>query len=361
MSNNIYRDGEAEDNTPPSVPSQYKKEYVSPSSYVQTNRQNYQTSQNSYDPYANKFYNPYTNTWEDRPLNPYTLPQDDPYTAQTYQPYQGYGQPAQPTQTKQARVVSVGQLGGSYRVIWTYVILIGIVAMFGVQMMIQGGLGSGGLLVGFSPNVLLELGGLNQELVRDGEWWRLISVMFLHGGLLHILFNGLALYSFGMEMERVMGGTRFLLIYFLGGLGGSLLSFGLGNYPVSVGASGAIFALLGGMTGFIYRHRQYFGAVGRNYLYNLLFMIAINGVITLSIPNIDGYAHFGGLIVGAGLGYFLPSDYTRKPVTTDNLNKNARNWLTNWWIVPLVTVVLIGLFAFFLSQPFTPQYPLVSR
>jgi rhomboid protease GluP len=231
--------------------------------------------------------------------------------------------------------------------------------MFGVQMFVQGGLGSVSLIGGFSLNNYLQLGGLNQELVRDGEWWRLITVMFLHGGLLHILFNGFALYAFGMEMERLIGGWRFLLIYFLGGLGGSLLSFGLGNYPVAVGASGAIFALLGGMTGFLWRHRQVFGSVGRNYLYNLLFTIFINAVITFSIPNIDVYAHFGGLAMGLILGYFLPSDYTRRPVTTENLNKPVRNWLVNWWIVPVVIVAEIALFAFFLSMSFTPEYPLV--
>lgn len=363
MTNNnydkYYTNGEGEtSNTPPPVPNEYRKEspyssYVSPSAYVNANRQKYYEN--------NGYYNPYTNRWEDRPLNPYTLPEEDSAPYSYYQPpnqQHYYQQQSNQPQTRRSRV-AVGLLGGEHKVVWTYVLLIGIVVMFGVQMFVQGGLGSVSLIGGFSLNNYLQLGGLNQELVRDGEWWRLITVMFLHGGLLHILFNGFALYAFGMEMERLIGGWRFLLIYFLGGLGGSLLSFGLGNYPVAVGASGAIFALLGGMTGFLWRHRQVFGSVGRNYLYNLLFTIFINAVITFSIPNIDVYAHFGGLAMGLILGYFLPSDYTRRPVTTENLNKPVRNWLVNWWIVPVVIVAEIALFAFFLSMSFTPEYPLV--
>jgi rhomboid protease GluP len=360
-----YKDGEGEaGNAPPPVPNEYKKEtpfqregaYVSPASYVQANNQN---SSSAYG--ENGFYNPYTNRWEDRPLNPYTLPEEDKVSYSYYQPDQQQAYQYESYRQAQQNYPQAGveQFLGKYKVVWTYVILIAVTIAFGIQMIIQGGLGSGlSLGGGFSVSNLLELGGLNQQLVRDGEWWRLITVMFLHGSLLHILLNGLALYSIGMVMERLMGGTRFLAIYFLGGLGGALLSFGLGNYPVAVGASGAIFALLGGLTAFFWRHRNVFGSVGRSYLNNLLFNIVINAVITFSIPNIDAYAHFGGLAFGLVLGYFLPSDYTKRPLTTENLDKTVSNWLKNWWVIPVVLVAEIVLFALFLSMPFTPAYPL---
>ncbi len=97
---------------------------------------------------------------------------------------------------------------------WTQ-ILLGIIALFFVGQML-----TGGSLLGDRVDELTIWGALTKPGVVQGEWWRLVTSMFLHVGALHILFNGIALFVFGMQVEQLMGSKRFLLIFFLTGIGG---------------------------------------------------------------------------------------------------------------------------------------------
>ncbi len=158
---------------------------------------------------------------------------------------------------------------------------------------------------------------LNEQLFRagwsspmlvfgDGEYYRLFTSMFLHAGAAHLFFNMYALYILGMQTEQMYGRWRYMVIYFLGGVTGSILSASFGEPTIpSVGASGAVFALLGTQILYFYRNQATLGAYGRGALRQYLILLGINLVIGFSIARIDNLGHIGGLIGGAVLGGLL--------------------------------------------------------
>jgi rhomboid protease GluP len=153
-------------------------------------------------------------------------------------------------------------------------------------------------------DVVAQWGMKENGAIKAGEYYRLLTAMFLHSGLTHIAFNAFALYSIGRDVERLYGTARFLAIYFLAGLGGGLLSYALSPNP-SVGASGAIFGLIGALGAFFYSTRRIFGELSRQQLGSLMFITLINFGIGLTTPRIDNFAHLGGLVVGAATGLLL--------------------------------------------------------
>lgn len=145
-----------------------------------------------------------------------------------------------------------------------------------------------------SVEALIKLGAKYNPAIMEGEWWRLISSMFLHIGILHLAMNMLALYYLGVAVERIYGSSRFLIIYFLAGIAGGLTSFTF-SMNVSAGASGAIFGLFGALLYFGINHKKVFlQTIGRN----IITVIAINLVLGFAVPQIDMGAHLGGLIAG---------------------------------------------------------------
>jgi len=141
---------------------------------------------------------------------------------------------------------------------------------------------------------LLRLGAKVNALIGLGEYWRLLTAMFLHADVMHIIFNMMALYILGKDIERFFGKKKFLVIYFISGLVGSAASYFLID-NVSVGASGAIFGLMGANL-FLYKLNPL--VYKRIYGSDLLILIGINLVIGLVRPNIDMAGHIGGLIAG---------------------------------------------------------------
>jgi rhomboid protease GluP len=160
-------------------------------------------------------------------------------------------------------------------------------------------------LVNPSSAVLELLGWKDNELIAGGEYWRLLSATFLHGNLVHIFFNGYSLYALGPEGERIYGSQRFLALYLLAGLAGSVASYAMTPGP-SVGASGAIFGLIGGLAVFYYVNRQTLGEAGRAQLQSMAAVLMINLFIGFSASGvIDNFAHLGGLAGGALAGLAL--------------------------------------------------------
>ena len=139
-------------------------------------------------------------------------------------------------------------------------------------------------------------------LIVSGELWRLITPMFLHGSILHIGFNMYALYIIGPGLERHYGRGRFLVLYFLAGFAGNVVSFLFSDAP-SLGSSTAIFGLIGAQGVFFYRNRDIFGAPAQRALMNILMIAAINLVIGMS-PGIDNWWHIGGLAGGTLFAWF---------------------------------------------------------
>ena len=160
-----------------------------------------------------------------------------------------------------------------------------------------------------SVQTLIEYGAKYNPAIIDGEWWRILSSMFLHIGTLHLLMNMLALFYLGSAVERIYGSWRFTVVYLLAGVFGGLASFML-NPHVAAGASGAIFGLFGALLFFGVQHKQlFFRTMG----WNLLFVIGLNIVFGLLVPQIDNGAHFGGLIGGFVASAFvhLPNEKNR--------------------------------------------------
>ncbi len=166
----------------------------------------------------------------------------------------------------------------------------------------------------FDTNTLVFLGANNKYLLKSGQLWRLITSSFLHAGLIHFVLNMYSLFIIGREIESHFGKGKFLAVYFFSALGGGLLSSVASNI-ISVGASDAIFGLMGSLV--------YFGLCYRLYLKNALLnqilpVIAFNLIIGFTIPGIDVWAHFGGLIGGFLMAMALDVGSTNKKV--DKIN-----------------------------------------
>jgi rhomboid protease GluP len=155
-------------------------------------------------------------------------------------------------------------------------------------------------LLGF--DVPESLGLKENTLIAQGQFWRLITPMFLHGSILHVSFNMYALYIFGQGLERYYGHIRFLALYFISGFAGNVLSMILTDAP-SLGASTAIFGLLAAQGVFLYQNRGMLGTGARRALNNLITIAVLNLVIGLS-PEIDNWGHVGGLIGGFLFSWF---------------------------------------------------------
>jgi rhomboid protease GluP len=189
----------------------------------------------------------------------------------------------------------------------TYGLLASIVGVFLLQLVYE--------QINERPNPLTPWGALDTiRIVRNGEYYRLFTSMFLHVNQIHLFFNGLALYSFGRSVEAFFGHIRFFLIYFLGGLCGSVASFIL-TRGTSVGASGAIFAIFGAEMIFLYANRQLLGASALSQLRSLVVLAVINfgfGIYTQLTPGalrLDNWAHVGGFFAGVVLTWFMGPQY----------------------------------------------------
>jgi rhomboid protease GluP len=281
------------------------------------------------------------------PVSPYQNPYA-PNPAQTpgaspYQPYTSTGGSysytstahdanVRPAPQQPRRVILGATLNQTAR--WTQA-LVAIIALFFVGQILTGG--------GFLGERLDDLtvwGALTKPGVMEGEWWRLVSSMFLHVGALHILFNSFALFALGTQVEQLMGSKRFLLIFFLTGIGGNVLTLLVNPVP-SVGASGGVFGLLGALIAFFYRNRDRLGPWGQANLRSLLFTAGINFLITISIPQVNQMAHLGGLLAGLFLGYFLSPWHVRRTIGSgaQAINYRLKDLTLEWWSVPALVVL----------------------
>eukprot|EP00512_Aurantiochytrium_limacinum_P001766 CAMPEP_0171492554 /NCGR_PEP_ID=MMETSP0958-20121227/4475_1 /TAXON_ID=87120 /ORGANISM="Aurantiochytrium limacinum, Strain ATCCMYA-1381" /LENGTH=364 /DNA_ID=CAMNT_0012026087 /DNA_START=796 /DNA_END=1890 /DNA_ORIENTATION=+ len=166
--------------------------------------------------------------------------------------------------------------------------------------------------VGVSVNTLLELGAKRGDLILAGQWYRLIAPMFLHAGVIHYAFNMFGLWQIGFPLEKQFGSLATFLILFVGGFEGVVWSAILSPATVSVGASGAVFALFGsGWSDLIHNWSLYHGRQWCVF-FNLFFATAINLLIGL-MPYLDNFAHIAGLLTGVlvGFGVLVANRYTR--------------------------------------------------
>lgn len=155
-------------------------------------------------------------------------------------------------------------------------------------------------LIGF--DVLISLGAKINQFIFEGELWRLLTPVLLHGSILHLGFNMYALYSIGPVLERIYGGKSFIALYLIGALWGNTFSFLLTPNP-SLGASTAIFGLIAAQGVYIYKNRLILGQSARPMLMNIGMLILVNLMLGLS-PGIDNWGHLGGLFGGFVFAWF---------------------------------------------------------
>ena len=146
----------------------------------------------------------------------------------------------------------------------------------------------------FNENILLNFVVNRELIVNIGQYYRLFTGMFLHSGIIHLLFNMYALYIIGMQLESFLGKWKYLVVYLLSGLGASMLSIFFSN-SFSVGASGAIFGLMGALLYFGYHYRVYLDSVVKS---QIIPLIVLNLILGFTLSGIDNWAHVGGLVSG---------------------------------------------------------------
>ena len=200
-------------------------------------------------------------------------------------------------------------------------------------------------------SVLIMYGAKENHLISQGQYWRFITPIFLHVNLLHMGLNMFNLLMLGIFLERIMGPARFILIYLLTGIVSIIASFYFAPDSISVGASGAIFGLVGAYSIFVLVHRRAFRNGGIFALLWLVVIIGINLGIGLVIPNVDNYAHLGGLLSGCVLGWLFAPVYRRKVTETGNTMLDIHS-LTRRWPLALLTILgtlLLALIALYLN------------
>lgn len=167
------------------------------------------------------------------------------------------------------------------------VILVGVNVLVYLLTVYQGtGVGRPG------GRIFLDGALIGAAIDQQGEWYRLVTAMFLHGSLLHLLFNMLALYWLGTVVEQALGTWRFVLLYFVSGIAGSAGALAMSSqFDVTVGASGAIYGIMGALLVLEYRATGTFAG-------QALGLIVVNLALTFAIPNISVGGHLGGLVGG---------------------------------------------------------------
>ena len=160
---------------------------------------------------------------------------------------------------------------------------------------------AGGSVFDSDTNVLIVLGAKVNELIAQGEYFRLITCMFLHGGLVHLGVNMYSLYAMGPMVEKIYGKAKYVVIYFVAGICSSMLSYIL-SPSISIGASGAICGLLGAMLVFAIKSK---GKTGSGFIKSILSVIFMNIFIGMTLPGIDNFGHIGGLLGGMIITFFI--------------------------------------------------------
>jgi rhomboid protease GluP len=190
-----------------------------------------------------------------------------------------------------------------------------------------------------NTETLIRFGAKFNPLIYEGEWWRFIAPIVLHIGFLHLLMNSIALFYIGPAVERAYGSLRFLIIYLVAGVSGTIVSFAFSPF-LSAGASGAIFGCFGALLYIGVQNRKvFFRTMGSN----LLVVIGINLAIGFVIPNIDNAGHIGGLVGG-----FLAALIVQLP--------NRKQVLLRLIGITATIILLVGLYRYGIGHA-KEQYP----
>jgi len=227
----------------------------------------------------------------------------------------------------------------------TYVILGLNFLLFAVSFMASARLGEAtSLLGGIRSDVLLRLGARQSILLFQGQWWRLVVPIFLHGGLLHIAMNTWVLMDIGPQVEELYGSARYLFLYLATGIAGFLAStawniYTMRGYGIGIGNSGALMGLIGLLLAITTRRGGAYMQMVRGQLLRWVAYILIFGIL---VSGVDNAAHTGGLAAGFLLGRVMAD---REPATA---SERTRAYALGW----LAGLVVLGSFAAMLMHYF---------
>ena len=179
---------------------------------------------------------------------------------------------------------------------------------------------------------LLSFGANFDVLTKGGEYYRLLTCTFLHIGIIHLLCNMYALYIIGPQVENFYGKFKYLFIYLVSAISGSLLSLVFTHNTISAGASGAIFGLLGAIIYFGHHYRTYLSSVIKS---QIIPIILLNLLLGFTLPGVDNAAHIGGLIGGmiAAMAMGVP-------------DKSEKTEKINGWIILIIFLGFISYLGF---------------
>lgn len=150
---------------------------------------------------------------------------------------------------------------------------------------------------------LIRYGAMFPPFVAEySEYYRFVTSIFIHIGIMHMFFNGYALYVFGPQIEKLMGAKKYLLFFLLTGIGGNLATYIFNFVSVSAGASGSLFGLFGAFLYLVVRHPNMVTPQGKK---SILQLLGINLLLTFAVPSISITAHLGGLIIGFLLSFIF--------------------------------------------------------
>lgn len=184
------------------------------------------------------------------------------------------------------------------------------------------------------PIAMLRLGAGSSTFVAEGEWFRLVSANFLHAIDAHLVINGLGLVILGGLLERLLGPWRFLIVYFISALGGALASMIWSAAPLMMGASTAVFGLVGALLVTERVLRWQLPPMARQSIRSLALVVVLNVGLGFVVPFIDQAAHLGGFAAGLVAGYaLLPRDRQYRPLDPGGLPT---------WLVAVGLALLFG-------------------
>jgi membrane associated rhomboid family serine protease len=204
--------------------------------------------------------------------------------------------------------------------------------LFGMIVALREGVGIGAYIGRPSNLILLKQGAIFGPIVyARNEWWRLLTCCFVHIGIIHIAINMYSLWIIGPLLERILGPWRYLLLYLLAGIGGSLGVLISSPMTVTAGASGAIWGLMTGLAVYVFANRRSLPPpIFQAWFRQLITVILLNAFLTMGVSGISKGGHFGGGLAGALL--VVPVDYLRR-------KHGSRVWLA---AVVIVGISLVG-------------------
>ena len=203
-------------------------------------------------------------------------------------------------------------------------------------------MGQGGGFMDVDIQTLYQFGAKYAPSIRAGDWWRLVTAGYLHGGIMHIGMNMWVLFDLGPQVDEVYGSARYFAFYTLATIGGYIASSYWSPMVPSIGASAGIFGLIGVMIAFGVTNRSHLGAA----IHGMYIRWAIYGLLFGLLPyfQIDNAAHIGGLVTGFGAAYLAGT-----PRLTDTISEQFWRWAA-WACAALTVYCFIRMYLSFSSQ-----------